>query len=85
MTYEITKHGSDYVLWKNVETEHGVGCFKVTSGSKETCQQKLEELNGTRTRKTKSKKRRTRKQSNNSSKQIKTTKKGLRKEIKRER
>jgi len=53
MKYEITRHGSDYVLWKNVETEHGVGCFKIVSGTKEECKQKLEELNGTGTRKTK--------------------------------
>lgn len=75
MKYEITRHGSDYVLWKNVETEHGVGCFKIVSGTKEECKQKLEELNGTGNRKTKSKKQRTGRKQSTTSRKNKATKK----------
>lgn len=75
MKYKITRHGSDYVLWKNVETEHGVGCFKIVSGTKEECKQKLEELNGTGTRKTKSKKQRVRRKQSSTSRKNKTAEK----------
>lgn len=75
MKYEITKHEFEWVLWKNIETKHGNGCYKIMIGSKDACKQKLKELNGARTRKTKSKERRTRRKQSTTSRKNKATKK----------
>lgn len=75
MTYENIKHGSDWVLWKNVETDHGIGCHKIMIGSKAECQKRLEELNGTGNRKTKSKKQRIGRKQSTTSRKNKATKK----------
>ncbi len=83
ISYEVLKHGIEYVLWKNVETEHGVGSHRVMSGTKSDCMNKLEELNGTRIRKTKSQKRRTGRKQQNASRTDKKTKERSRKRVER--
>lgn len=87
ISYSIEKHkpSNNWALWKNAESERSVGSHKVFSGTRKECREKLEEINGTGTRETKSEKYRTRKQSDNSSKQVKTRKKRIRKEVERKR
>lgn len=75
VTYEITKNIFNCTLWKNLETERGVGCFKVLSGTRKECRKKLEEINGTGTGETQSKKQRARRKQSITSRKNKATKK----------
>lgn len=82
VSYEILKNGyGEYVLWKNVDEQdffnaHGaiITC-PIMIGSKAECQKRLEELNGTGIRKTKSKKQRTGRKQSTTSRKNKATKK----------
>lgn len=82
ITYEISKHEANWVLWRNIECERSISSIAIMIGTKKECQERLEELNVSRVRKTKSKKYNARKQSDTSIKSNKATKKRLSKSLK---
>lgn len=85
ITYEVLKHESNWVLWKNIECERSISSIAMAIGTKKECQERLEELNGSRVRKAKSKKYNARKQSSTPVKSNKATKKRLSESFKRKR
>lgn len=80
ISYEIARNLFNWTLWKNIETERGVGCFKVLSGTRKECRKKLEEINGTGTGETKSKKQRIRRKQSSTLRKDKATKKRVKEE-----